>query len=184
MSESEPTESVAASKKPLGVFVVRDFEIANLLSTRDRIAKRGRYVFPWIELGVRAEGIWHSVETALRECDLVLVAVDQATSLRYVDDLYLFSDRRADLRSWRELTARWLSEERGLRLKSPQARIRSCRGHLDALGAQVTREGIAPFRRALAGLRAETRRQCHAREPALPNLKCRVASDASAVLWP
>ncbi len=61
---------------------------------------------------------------------------------RYVDDIFLFGDRRADLRSWRRAVGEWVGEHRRLRLKHPQARILSCRGHLDALGYRLTRGGI------------------------------------------
>ena len=59
--------------------------------------------------------------------------------VRYCDDLFCFGDRRADLRRWRREIASWLATERGLRLKHPEARIRSCQGHLDALGYRITR---------------------------------------------
>ncbi len=75
--------------------------------------------------------------------------------VRYVDDLFLFGDRRAELRAWRTQAAEWLERERGLRLKAPNARILSCHGHLDALGQRLTREGIAPLpRRSLRRLTA------------------------------
>jgi hypothetical protein len=67
--------------------------------------------------------------------------------VRYVDDLFLFADRRADLRDWREDIASWLEAERGLKLKHPNARVRSCRGEMHALGHRITRTGIAPLPR-------------------------------------
>ncbi len=74
--------------------------------------------------------------------------------VRYVDDLYLFGDRRADLRHWRGEIGRWLEGERSLRLKSPHARVLSCAGRLDGLGAEITRTGIEPRRRAYRRLGA------------------------------
>ncbi len=77
---------------------------------------------------------------------------------RYVDDLFIFGDRRADLRRWRSEVASWLCERRSLRLKRPQARILSCRGHLDALGYRIRRDGVRALPRALRriGLRVRT----------------------------
>lgn len=60
--------------------------------------------------------------------------------VRYVDDLLLFGDRRADLRDWRGAVGRFLQEERALRLKYPEARLLSCHGHIDALGYRVRRD--------------------------------------------
>ncbi len=71
---------------------------------------------------------------------------------RYVDDVFCFGDRRADLRSWRREIADWLFHERGLLLKHPQARVLSCRGHLDALGYRVTRDGLRALARPLRRL--------------------------------
>ena len=61
----------------------------------------------------------------------------------------LFAGRRADLLAARREIARWLDAERGLRLKHPNARVLSCRGHLDALGYRITREGLTARPRAL-----------------------------------
>ena len=44
---------------------------------------------------------------------------------------------------------------RNLALKHPQARILSCRGHMDALGYRITREDISP----LPGVRRRMRRR-------------------------
>ena len=77
--------------------------------------------------------------------------------LRYVDDMFLFGDRRRDMKLWRREVGHWLFEQRQLRLKHPNARILSCHGHLDALGHRIRREGIDAlpiatrrFRRTLA----------------------------------
>ena len=69
--------------------------------------------------------------------------------LRYGDDLFLFGDRRADLRRWRGELGRWLAEERHLRLKHPGARVLACAGHLDGLGARISREEIRVNQRAM-----------------------------------
>ncbi len=74
--------------------------------------------------------------------------------VRYVDDLFLFGRGRAELRGWREDIGTWLAQERGLRLKHPDARVRSCAGHLDGLGHRITRVGVAPLPRARRRLRA------------------------------
>lgn len=68
--------------------------------------------------------------------------------LRYVDDLFLFGERRADLVAWRADVAAWLDRERGHRLKHPDAPVLPCGGHLDALGCRVRRSGITPLPRA------------------------------------
>jgi hypothetical protein len=62
--------------------------------------------------------------------------------VRYVDDLFLFGDRRAELRSWRRAVKAYLENELDLRLKHPSARVLSCAGHLDALGVRIRRERI------------------------------------------
>ncbi len=62
--------------------------------------------------------------------------------VRYMDDFYLFADRRADLRRARDAVSQWLWTERHVRLKHPRARILSCAGQLDALGLRISRDGI------------------------------------------
>lgn len=69
--------------------------------------------------------------------------------VRYVDDVFVFADRRGDLRTARREIAGWLLAERGLRLKHPCARVLSCRGHLDGLGYRITRDGVCARPRAL-----------------------------------
>ena len=81
--------------------------------------------------------------------------------LRYVDDLFLFADRRRDLRRWRGEAAEWLARERGLLLKHPNARILSRHGHLDALGYRIRREGIEALPRALLRLRKRLAAELH-----------------------
>lgn len=83
------------------------------------------------------------------------------TYVRYVDDVFAFGDRRADLRRWRSAMGHWLRDERDLRLKHPDARVLSAAGSLYGLGARITREQIAPGPRALARLRARTRAHLH-----------------------
>lgn len=75
-------------------------------------------------------------------------ALKVPTYVRYVDDLFMFGDRRADLRAWRVEVGRWLAEERGLLLKHPDAPIVSCAGTLHALGHRITRNDCVPTRRA------------------------------------
>lgn len=70
-------------------------------------------------------------------------------AIRYMDDIFIFGDGRAELRAARAEVARWLDAERGLRLKHPQARILSTQGHLDGLGHRIRRERIAPLPRLM-----------------------------------
>ncbi len=73
--------------------------------------------------------------------------------LRYLDDFFCFGATRGELRSWRGSIRDWLAEERDLRLKHPEAPVLSCRSRLDALGYQISREGIHARPRALHRLR-------------------------------
>jgi hypothetical protein len=68
--------------------------------------------------------------------------------VRYLDDLFLFGERRRDLLAWRADVAEWLERERGLLLKRPAAPVRSCRGTLDALGYRLRRAGLVARPRA------------------------------------
>jgi hypothetical protein len=77
--------------------------------------------------------------------------------VRYVDDIFLFGDARGQLQRWREAVGRFLAESRHLELKYPHARVLSCRGHLDALGHRVTREGLGALPAARARLRRRVR---------------------------
>ncbi len=104
---------------------------------------------------------------------------------RYVDDIFCFGDRRADLRTWRHEIAGWLFRKRGLRLKHPQARVLSCRGHLDALGCRVTRNGLRalarPLRRLQRRVAAEVTRPDG--RPTTVDFGRSVASTAGVVLF-
>lgn len=73
--------------------------------------------------------------------------------VRYVDDLFLFGDRREDLRRWREGVGVWLAAERHLLLKHPEAPVLRCAGHLDALGYRIRRDGWTALPRALRRMR-------------------------------
>ena len=68
--------------------------------------------------------------------------------VRYLDDLFLFGQRRRDLLAWRAEIAEWLDGKRGLLLKRPAAPVRSCHGTLDALGYRLRREGLISRPRA------------------------------------
>jgi len=83
--------------------------------------------------------------------------------LRYVDDVFLFGDRRSELRRWRAAVGAWLRDERDLRLKHPDAPVLSGRGTLDGLGARITRDAIAPGANALRRLRNRTRERLRRR---------------------
>lgn len=78
--------------------------------------------------------------------------------IRYMDDLLLFGDRRADLRRWRAEVADWLQSERGLRLKHPDARILAARGHVDALGYRIRRDGLTVLPKTIRRLRGRLAR--------------------------
>lgn len=67
-----------------------------------------------------------------------------------VDDLFLFGDRRSDLRRWRSEVREWLWRERRVLLNSLEARVLARGGHLDALGHRIRRSGIEPLRRSIA----------------------------------
>lgn len=68
--------------------------------------------------------------------------------VRYVDDFFLFSDGRAELRAWGRAVGAWLAEHRDLRLKHPDAPLVSCSGTLHGLGHAIRRSGVEPLPRA------------------------------------
>lgn len=74
--------------------------------------------------------------------------------VRYVDDLLLLADDAAVLADVRHQVAEWLLEKRALRLKWPNAPVRSCRETLHCLGHAITRQGLVPLPRAQRKLRA------------------------------
>ncbi len=104
---------------------------------------------------------------------------------RYVDDIFCFGDRRADLRRWRREIGGWLREERRLRLKHPSAPILSCRGHLDALGYRIRRDGFEALPRALVRFRRRVAEELRAapRGPRQPDIERSIASTAGVVLF-
>jgi RNA-directed DNA polymerase len=62
---------------------------------------------------------------------------------RYMDDLTLFADSREALEHARTEVARWLRDERRLRLKHPEAPVRHTGGKFLYLGHHVRRTGIS-----------------------------------------
>ncbi len=72
---------------------------------------------------------------------------------RYMDDLTLFDDSRERLVEARDRLARWLGEERRLRLKRPDAEARRATGAFSYLGYRVSRRGVEPLPAALARAR-------------------------------
>lgn len=64
------------------------------------------------------------------------------------DDLFLFADRRSDLRRWRSEIGHWLDAERSLRLKHPDAPVLPSGAGLHGLGHHITREGRAALPRS------------------------------------
>jgi RNA-directed DNA polymerase len=77
--------------------------------------------------------------------------------LRYLDDLFLFGDRRGELRGARDAVVRWLHEERGLRVKDATAPLQPCAGRLNALGHEIRRGRVEVMPRALRRLRVRLR---------------------------
>ncbi len=63
---------------------------------------------------------------------------------RYMDDMTLLADSRAQLLEAREAVAAWLGRERRLALKDPRATVRSTDSRLLYLGHRVDRDGIDP----------------------------------------
>jgi hypothetical protein len=62
---------------------------------------------------------------------------------RYMDDISVFADSRAELETTRDRIGEWLAVERMLELKEPLARPLRTDGHLSYLGYQVTRAGLS-----------------------------------------
>ena len=106
--------------------------------------------------------------------------------LRCCDDLFVFGDRRADLRRWRAEIGAWLLEQRHLRLKYPQARVLSCAGRLDALGHRLTRQDIEASGRAwrcfARRIRVELRAPRH--RDRRRHLERSVAASVGLLQWP
>lgn len=105
--------------------------------------------------------------------------------LRYGDDLFLFGDRRAEMRFWRGEVGAWLLEHRQLRLKHPQAPVLSCRGHLDALGHRLRRGcDIRPLPRAGRRFQHKLRQCLYAprRGPGRAHLERSIASYRGVLL--
>ncbi|MBK8979851.1 MAG: RNA-directed DNA polymerase [Planctomycetes bacterium] len=114
-----------------------------------------------------------AVTSQLLASHLVLTAMDHRIlrelrvpgAVRYVDDVFLFGDRRADLRAWRSDLVDWLLRERRQRWKHPQARVLSCAAHLDGLGFRIRRDGVEPL--PAARRRVEARLRAQIRDPGL-----------------
>jgi len=62
---------------------------------------------------------------------------------RYMDDVSLFGQSRAQLLDYRHVVTDWLRQERGLRLKDPEAQPTSTHAPRTILGYRVSREGLA-----------------------------------------
>jgi RNA-directed DNA polymerase len=105
--------------------------------------------------------------------------------VRYVDDFFLFGERRVDVRGWRAAVGGWLAEERNLLLKHPRARVLSCHGHLDALGYRVTRRGWEALPRALRRFRRRVAAEATGRggPGRRPDIRRSAASTAGVVLF-
>lgn len=77
--------------------------------------------------------------------------------LRYVDDFFLFADRRSALLEARRALAEYGAAELDLRFKHIRPRLRSCRAGFDALGMRVERRGLAALPRSLRRLQGRAR---------------------------
>ena len=66
---------------------------------------------------------------------------------RYMDDLVLFANDRAQLRDARQLIAAWLAAHRGLQLNAKHLSIEPTRTPAVLLGHRVSRAGISPSRK-------------------------------------
>jgi RNA-directed DNA polymerase len=84
--------------------------------------------------------------------------------VRYCDDLCIFGQQRASLRSWRAAIGSWLWEERGLRLKCPGARLLSCTGHINVLGYRIRRAEITALPRTLQRMKSRLGVMARSRE--------------------
>lgn len=102
--------------------------------------------------------------------------------VRFVDDLLLFGDRRADMRRWREEIGAWLWTERGLKLKHPESPVLSCAGHLDALGFRLRRDRAEPLPRAARRFRARVHAAARARRIQIHRLRSSIASSVHHLL--
>ena len=103
--------------------------------------------------------------------------------VRYVDDFFLFGDRRADLRHWRGSVGRWLAAQRGLRLKHPEARILSCGGSLHGLGYRIRRRGVEALPRALKRLARRAAAEGEGRRRGRPDFRRSAASSAGVLMF-
>lgn len=104
--------------------------------------------------------------------------------VRYVDDLFLFTDARVPgaLDEVRRRVADWLADERSLRLKHPDAPVLSTSGTLDALGYRITRGDRIALPRATRRLRARVSQYLAGDRPHLNIERC-IASYAGLMLF-
>jgi hypothetical protein len=141
-----------------------------------RIIERGAgsYDAPWIRRLMRFDRDWPppgrgvpmgSVTSQFFAAHVYLQSTDHWLQrqlpvpgyVRYVDDLFLFGDRRRDLECGREAVRVRLHDELDLRLKHPDAPVLACSEHLDALGYRLRRSHIEPLPKVWRRLR---RRLC------------------------
>lgn len=106
------------------------------------------------------------------------------TYVRYVDDMFLFAESRAQLLAWRTAVRDRLWSELRLRLKHEQAPVLSCRGSLDGLGMRIRRSGIEPMPRAWRRLRERLWRHLHGWETLdEAALRCSLASTTGHLMF-
>lgn len=140
---------------------VRD---AAFLGVLDRVLRSGAglYDSPVARRHARLDADWPprgiglpmgAVTSQLLAAHLYLQAFDHwvkrslrvPTYVRYVDDMFLLGDSRAELRAWRAAVAEYLWDHLHLRLKHDSAPVLPCRGHLDGLGVRIRRGGLEPL---------------------------------------
>lgn len=73
--------------------------------------------------------------------------------LRYMDDMVLLSDSRAQLRQWTREIQGYLRDELGLKLREDRTRLMACTGRVSFLGFRVGRTEQVPGRRLLGRVR-------------------------------
>ncbi len=186
----------------LRALLARRIRDERFLAVVDRVLEAGREIYAWPGVRQRAgladdwpppgRGLPIGAYTSqLFAAHVYLAELDHFVKrqlkvpgyARYVDDLLLLADRRAQLRRARSEIADWLAAERGLRLKHPQARILSCHGHLDALGYRITRDGVEVRPRALKRLRRRVEATVLGRSRPGFDLDRSIASSAGVALF-
>jgi len=97
--------------------------------------------------------------------------------LRYMDDLTLFADSRAILRTWQQAIDVWIKAHLDLTLREERARLLPCTASVVYLGHRVDRQGHQP----VAGFYRRLERRLHGwvvRMPPVAHVERSLASSA------